>query len=176
MGREFRCPLDIDLLLTPSLNTAATVKLFKYLRDTSTDSKFVLSVLQVLLEERRNHMQDTNNEGKIECKLRVGDVVKVDVQVQSIVNRGIVGNLSYRVKGPFIITADLGHNSFEVHRYDDPLSAKRKYKNTELYLLPPALFPSTPLDTIDQHYLDNQFAPIVNPLKGALKVELYNDK
>ena len=42
--------------------------------------------------------------------------------------------------------------------------------------MPPALFPSAPLDTIDQQYLDNQFAPVVNPLKGALKVQLYNDK
>ena len=102
-------------------------------------------------------------------------MVKAHVQVQSITKRGIVGKLSYRPKGPFIIKVDLAHNSFEVQRYDDPLSAKRKYTNTELYVLPPTLFPSDPLDTIDQRYLDNQFAPIVNPLKGALKIELYND-
>ena len=82
-------------------------------------------------------------------------MAKAHVQTQSIVKRGIVGKLSYSAKGPFIITADLDHGSYEVQRYDDPTSSKRKYKNTELYLLPPALFPSAPLDTIDQRYLDN---------------------
>ena len=84
--------------------------------------------------------------------------------------------MSYKAKGLFIITSDLGHNSFEVQRYDKPSSAKRKYKNTELYLLPPALFPSKPLDTIDQRYLDSRNAPIVNPLKKTLRIELYNNK
>ena len=61
-------------------------------------------------------MQNKNNEGKIECELRVGDMVKAYVQVQSIAKRGIVGKLSYHAKGPFIITADLGHNIFEVQQ------------------------------------------------------------
>ena len=43
-------------------------------------------------------------------------------------------------------------------------------------MLPPALFPSHPLDTIDQRYLDSTHAPIVNPLKKSMKIELYNDK
>ena len=77
---------------------------------------------------------------------------------------------------PIFITADLGRNSFEIHRYDEPTSAKRKYKNCELYLLPPALFPSAPLGTIDKRYLNSQYAPITNLLVGALRVKLYNDK
>ena len=88
----------------------------------------------------------------------------------------MVSKLSYRVKGPFIITKDLGHNSFEVQRYDKPTSAKRKYKSPELYLLPPALFSSHPLDTIVQRYLNSTHAPIINPLMNSLQIELYNDK
>ena len=60
--------------------------------------------------------------------------------------------------------------------YDNANAAKRKYKNTELYLLPPALFPVHPLDTIDQRYLDSEHSPVVNPHMRSMKVELYNDK
>ena len=79
------------------------------------------------------------------------------------------------MKGPFTITADLGYHSFEVQPYDDTKTAKRKYKNTELYLLPPLLFPVHPLDTMNQRYLSRKFALVVKPLKWSLKIELYNE-
>ena len=60
-------------------------------------------------------------------------------------------------------------------RYNDDTSVKRKYKTTELYLLPPALYPSSPLDTVDQRYLDSRYTPIVNHLKPPLRIEFYND-
>ena len=43
-----------------------------------------------------------------------------------------------------------------------------------MYLLSPALFLSDPLDTPDQRYLNYEHAPIVHPLKKALKIEMYN--
>ena len=85
-------------------------------------------MLQVLLEERRTYMRDRNNADKQECNLKVGDVVKAHVQTQSIAKSGIVGKLSYGAKGPFIITAGLGTGSYEVQRYNDPNSSRRKYK------------------------------------------------
>ena len=66
------------------------------------------------------------NADKQECNLQVGDVVKAHVQTQSIAKRGIVRKLSYSAKGMCIITAGLGHGSYEVQRYDDPTSSKRK--------------------------------------------------
>ena len=135
-----------------------------------------MSILQILIEERRKTHRDRQNKGKIKYSLKIGDVVKAHVQVQSWANTGIVGKLAYRARGPFIITKDLGNNSFEVQRYGEPDSAVRKYKNTELYLLPPALFPSEVLDTIDERYIDCHHAPIVSPLLKPMRVELYNDK
>jgi len=93
-----------------------------------------------------------------------------------LASKGVVSKLSYRAKGPFSITADLGKNSFEVQQYDDPSSSKRKYKNTDIYLLPPALFPLQLFDTIEQRYLNSTYDPIVNPLKKSTKIELYSEK
>ena len=176
IGRDFRFPLDVNLTPTPTLNSSSNASLFQYLRDVSLESKFAVSILQILIKERREYHQNRHNTKVSKCALKIGDVVKAHVQVKSDSNKGIVGKLSYKAKGPFIITADLGFDSYEVQRYDDKTSATRKYKSTELYLLPPALFPSSPLDTIDQRYLDSRYAPIVNPLKAPLRIELYNDK
>ena len=49
-GREFRFPLDVNLSPTPSLNDANNSALFQYLQNVSTDSKFTLSVLQILIK------------------------------------------------------------------------------------------------------------------------------
>jgi hypothetical protein len=83
--------------------------------------------------------------------------------------------LSYQARGPFKIITDLGHQSFEVQKLDKPTSATRKYKSTDLYLLPPSLFPPEPLDTMDQRYLNYENAPIVSPLRKPLGIEMYNE-
>ena len=110
------------------------------------------------------------------CTLKFGDVVKAHVQVQSRSDMGVVGKLSYHARGPFIIITDLGNGSFEVQRYGDSASATRIYKNTELYLLPPALFPYETLDFLDQRYLECNHAPVVSSLLKPMQIELYNDK
>ena len=102
--------------------------------------------------------------------------MKAHVQVQARVDTGIVDKLAYRVRCPFIIIKDLGNNSFEVQRYGNADSAVRKYKNIELYLIPPALFPSEVLDTIDQQYLDCNNSTVVSPLLKPMKIDSYNDK
>ena len=83
--------------------------------------------------------------------------------------------LSYQAKGPFIIIEDLKHDSYSVRRYNHPESSVRKYKAQDLYLLPPHLFPSEELDTMDVRYLNYSHAPVPSPLKKPLCIELYND-
>jgi len=100
------------------------------LRDVSTESAFALSIVTILVQERRQCHQDCHNKDTKWCTLKVGIVVKSHVQVNSSVGKGVISKLSYKAKGPFIITADLGHNSYEVQRYDNPNSVKRKYKCT----------------------------------------------
>ena len=101
--------------------------------------------------------------------------MKAHVQVQSKLDNGEVGKLSYRARGPFQIIEDLGSDSYHVKRHNNANSVVRKDKGTELYLLPPAIFPSDPLDTMDMRYLNYFNAPVISPLKWALKIEMYND-
>ena len=176
IGRNVRLSLDVSLSPTPILNTETNSSIFNYLRDVLTNSTFSLNLLQILIEERRTAHKDRQNKGKIQCSLKIGDVLKAHIQVQSRVDSGIVGKLLYHARGPFIIIKDLDMNSFEVQRYADPDSTVREYKNTELYLLPPSLFPSEVLDTIDERYIDCKNAPIVSPLLKPMHVELYNEK
>ena len=78
----------------------------------------------------------------------------------------------YQIRGDFCIANICAANSYEVHQYDNFLSAVRKYKGTELYLLPPSLFPHEPLDTMDERHLNATHAQMMSPLKRPLHTEL----
>ena len=58
VGREFRFPLDMELLPTPTLNPDNNKMLFNYLRDVYKHSQFAIYVLQTLMEERRKKTAD----------------------------------------------------------------------------------------------------------------------
>ena len=78
-------------------------------------------------------------------------------------------------RGPFQIKEVLDSDSYIVERYNSSSTSTRKYKGTELYMLPPALFPHDPVDNMDQRYLNFYHAPMASPLKRTLDIELYND-
>ena len=105
--RGFCFPLDVDLSPTPSLNDENNSALFQYMRNVSTDSTFTLSMLHILIKEGRTKYCEQYNKHKIMCTLQVGDVVKARAQVQSVTDKGNVSKLSYRAKGPFVITNNL---------------------------------------------------------------------
>ena len=141
------------------------------------ESVFSLSSVYIIVEERHQYHQNRYNKNKTNCNFKIDDVFKARMQVNSLFDKGVVSRLSYKAKVPFTITANLGHNSYEVQRYNYKNSAKQKYKSTELNLPPPPiLFSSKSLDSIDQRYLDSRHAPIVDPLKVPLRVKIYNDK
>ena len=176
VGRDFRFPLDVKLSEIPTPNDSNNNALYDYLRNVSTDSKFATSILQILIEERRMNHQKRLNKNRTPSNLKVGDIVKAHVQVQSNAASGTVDKLSYKARGPFKIIKELKFDSFEVQDYHKPTAATRKYKSTELYLLPPSLYPCEPLDTMDHRYLHYEHAPIVSPLSKPLQIEAYNQQ
>ena len=103
-------------------------------------------------------------------------VAKAHVQVNSNATKGIVGKLSYQDRVLYQIKEVLNANSYLVQRYNQEDVPTRKYKGTELHLLPPGIFSRNPVDTMDQRYLIFSNAPVVSPFKKPLQIELYNDK
>ena len=83
--------------------------------------------------------------------MKADNVVKAHVEMQSRAETGLARKLIYRARGPFIITQ-------------------------ELYLLPPALFLSEILDTMDEQCLDCNHTHVVSPLLKSMRVELFNNK
>ena len=69
----------------------------------------------------------------------------------------------------------MGIVSYHVKRYNDANSTVRKYKRINLYLLPPAIFPSDPLNEMNVWYLNYSNKPIISLLKKVLKIGMYND-
>lgn len=174
VGHEFRFPLDLQFANAPPLNLE-NKELFEYLQQMGQESQFATQTLQILIEDRREaHRNRVNASKSTSCHLKIGNIIKAHVQVQSNFEKGEVKKLSYSARGPFTIVEDLGHGSFLVQPYGKPDAAKRKYKSTELYLLPPAIFPSTPLDTVDQRYLNYEHAPVLSPFAKSLNIEEYN--
>lgn len=110
VGRAFRFPLDVELSPSPTLNDESNSHLYQYLRDVSNESQFALSIVQILVEERRQSHQDHHNKNKTQPSFKVGDIVKAHVQVQSNAAKGQVGKLSYQARGPFKI---INHSKFK---------------------------------------------------------------
>ena len=69
----------MELSPTPNLNNVHNSASFSYIRNVSTESDFAISVLQILIEDRRNAHRDRHNKDKLLCDLKVGDIVKVHV-------------------------------------------------------------------------------------------------
>ena len=90
------------------------IALLSYLRNITTDSNFAIYVLKILITDRRAAHREQRNEEKSIYNLKVGNLVKPRVQVNSTASKGLVSKLIYKVKGPFIITSDLGNNIFIV--------------------------------------------------------------
>ena len=76
LGREFRFPLNTELLECPTLNSSKNEALFKYLRGVSTNSTFATAVLRVIVEERRTAHHEHWNNGEEPQLFQVGDIVK----------------------------------------------------------------------------------------------------
>ena len=104
----------MELSPTPNLNNVHNSALLSYLRSVSTDSDLALSVLQILIRNFSAAHCERYNKDKLICNLKVGDFVKAHVQVNSVASKGVVSKLSYKTKDLFIITSDLGNNSFEI--------------------------------------------------------------
>ena len=73
--------------------------------------------------------------------LKVVDIVKAQVKIQSNLEYGSVEKLSCRSQGPYKIINNIGHNSFELKNWVYYTAAICKYKTHQIYFLPRPYFP-----------------------------------
>ena len=90
--------------------------------------------------------------------------------IHSDLSKNKVAKLSYSVRGSYQI---LRYFVRKLNKYDSP---DLKFMAHILYPLPPSLIPCDPIDSTDTRYLNQTYAPLVNPLKKALHIEMYNEK
>ena len=81
------------------------------------------------------------NRDKEHLEIKMGDIVKAHIQVQSNSSKGEVKKLRYQARGHFCIIKILDGNLFEVQNWTDTTAKARKYKAIEIYLLPPYFSP-----------------------------------
>jgi hypothetical protein len=175
VGREFKFPLDLSLSIEPPTFVDGSVSaVHDFLRLAQSHSRFSTEILAILTEERRTYHRERANESRDQSLFSVDDLVMVRVQVQSKASINRVAKLSYRLRGPYVVTQAIGHGAYLLRKWDSPTSPELKYHAEHISLLPPAIRPAEPLDGPDLRYLNSSHAPIPHPLKDSLDIELYN--
>ena len=86
----------------------------------------------------------------------------------------VVGKLLFESNGPFKVVSVAELNSYEVRRYGKLDSALQKFSGDNLYLLPCQILPCISFDTLDQRFLNRDFAPLYHPLTDDFEIEGYN--
>ena len=69
-----------------------------------------------------------------------------------------------------IITHTTGNGGYEVKPYGHPDGPITKYTGEAIHKLPQVILPCTPLNTLDQQYLNFVSSPAVHPLKKVKKL------
>ena len=147
-----------------------------YLRLTDFNRHFAFAILKILVEDRRTaHAERVNNNRNI-VTMHPSDIVIACTAIQSDKATNKVAKLCYTVCEPFQIIRGTGRGSYIVRTFNKPDSLEFKFMSEDLYILPPTLKPCEPVGASGTRYLNQSYAPIVNPLKNPLNIELYNEK
>ena len=108
--------------------------------------------------------------------MQPGDLIMAQNVVQSDKIKDKVAKLSYTVRGPFQIVRGTGRGGYTVRKLHKADSPELNFMSEDIYILHPSLKPCEPVDRSDTRYLNQSHAPIINPLKKPLRIEVYNEK
>ena len=177
IGRELHFPIDINLIALPKFTHNSGQAALDYLKLTDFSRNFSLSILKIIIEDRRTaHTERINNNRNV-VVLEPGDIVMARTAIQSNKQKGKVAKLFFAVRGLYqIIRRTTGHGSYFFRKLHRPDSPELKFMAYDLYPLPPFLKPCQSVDTTDTRYLNQSHTHITNLLKKALHIKLYNEK
>jgi hypothetical protein len=175
LGREFQFPMDLQLAREPVPVNGDLSELHSFLQIHQHNARVATEFLRIITEEWRTYHCEHVNNDREPVLFKVGDVVMVQVQVQSKAHLEQVAKLSYRLQGPMLIKEALGHGAYLLAQFNNPDGPCQKYHAQYISLLPPVLWPVEPLDGPDLRYLNSNHAPLPHPLAEPFKIKLYNE-
>ena len=160
IGWELKFPLDIDLVELPSVIDNASDSVSSYLRYINNDVEFLRVILAWFADDRRTVHHEWENEKWHLIVFEVGDVVMVHSEIQSKKEKKIVAILLYQTRRPYVIISKASVGTYNCRKYGKPNGSIKRFHMEDLYLLPPAIYPTEPVDTTDLQYLNSDFAPL----------------
>jgi hypothetical protein len=111
VGCPFRFPFNLSFGSIPVPTTSQAQDAHSFLRLSSSHSQFAKQVLWLLTEDCRAAHRARINDIRHAVTYAIGDLVMARVQVQSNASTGTVAKLSYRLRGPYVITDISGHGA-----------------------------------------------------------------
>ena len=105
---------------------------------------------------------------------KTGNVVMVQVAVQSNAKKGVVQKFLYLSCGLFVVISDEGFGAHPVRPYGKPDVALQKFLACDLSLLPQLILSYKHLDTLDMCYLNYNYTPLQHPLSESFDNKAYN--
>ena len=160
--------MDIDLVKLPSIIDNASDSLASYLRRIQNDVEFSRAILAWFVDDRRKVHRERENEKRHLIVFEVGDVVMVRSEVQNTKEKKVVAKLVYQTRRPYVIISKASLGTYNCRKYGKPDGSIKTFRTEDLYLLPPAIYPSEPIDTADLRYLNSDFAPLHHPFSKHL--------
>jgi len=176
IGRELRFLIDINLNTFPEMIRNNGQAVLYYLKCIDSSRHFSSVILKMRIEDCPTaHTKRINNTRNL-IALKLGDIVMDRISIQSNKRREKVAKLVYTVRGLYQIIRTTCHDNYfmmKLHRHDYP---ELKFMACDLYPLTPSLKIYELVESIDTRYLNQSHAPLINPLKNTLHIEIYNDK
>ena len=86
----------------------------------------------------------------------------------------VVGKLIFQTRGPYIILEQSSFGAYNCRKYGKPKGAIKKFRTEDLYMLPPAVYPSEPCDTPDLQYFNTDSSPLRHSFAKDFNIEAYN--
>lgn len=94
--------------------------------------------------------------------------------MQSQAERGKVAKLLYKSHGPLVVVEVLEKGAYNLCHEDRSNGAMWKHLAEDMFLLPKALHPCEPFDSMDFRYMNFDRALQLHPLRDALGIDAYN--
>ena len=175
VGWPFQFPLNLALTnkdIDPIVHQAPAV--VQYLLGVSSHVSFAQDILKLLVSDQLTAQFKHVNFICTPATFDIGNLVLVQVQVQSHASHDSIARLSYFICSPFTIAIHLPGRAFSLLKISSPMVHCSHFLTEAIQPCPPGFLTCDPIDAPDLHYLNLDHIPTPNPLVKPFNLKLYN--